>query len=224
MVTFNRLALDRFTMKLLIVDDHALLREGLVALLQQLGPDTTVIEARSASEAILLLNDHPDLDVVLLDLMMPGMRGLDALSEFGRIRPDLPVIVLSSSEDPSDVRQALAAGALGYVPKSAGKRLLVSAIQMVMNGDRYVPPLVLSDSGGETTANLIQQRPEQALTVRQIEILKCLSEGAPNKLIARALGLSEKTVKAHITAIFKALNVENRTQAATAARKAGLIS
>jgi two-component system, NarL family, nitrate/nitrite response regulator NarL len=215
-----------FGMKLLIVDDHAVLREGLAALLQQLGPDTAVVQAKSASEAIALLQGHPDLDIILLDLMMPGMKGLDALSEFGRMRPDLPVIVLSSSEDPLDVRKALAAGALGYVPKSAGQRVLVSAIQLVMSGEIYVPPLVLGGNGGraESTAYAAEGRPEHALTVRQVEILKLLSEGAPNKSIARALGLSEKTVKAHITAIFKTLNVENRTQAAVAGRKAGLIS
>ena len=212
-------------MKLLIVDDHAVLREGLAALLQQIGPDTTVVQARDAREAITLLGDHPDLDVVVLDLMMPGMQGLDALSEFARTRPDLPVIVLSSSEDPSDVRKALAAGALGYVPKSAGQRVLLSAIQLVLNGDLYIPPLVLEGNRGsaESFGYRAGNRPEQVLTARQVEILKFLSEGAPNKSIAKVLGLSEKTVKAHVTAIFKTLNVENRTQAAVAGRKAGLI-
>ncbi len=212
-------------MKILIVDDHAVLREGLAALLQQHGSDTAVVQAQSASEAIALLHAHSDLDVILLDLMMPGINGLDALSEFGRLRPDLPVIVLSSSEDPLDVRKALAAGALGYVPKSAGQRILVSAIQLVMNGDLYVPPLVLGEKGlhADSTSYVAEHRPEHALTVRQVEILKFLSEGAPNKSIARTLGLSEKTVKAHVTAIFKILNVENRTQAAVAGRKVGLI-
>jgi two-component system, NarL family, nitrate/nitrite response regulator NarL len=212
-------------MKLLIVDDHAVLREGLAALLQQIGPDTTVVQAQDANEAITLLGGHPDLDVVVLDLVMPGMNGLDALSEFGRTRPDLPVIVLSSSEDPLDVRKALAAGALGYVPKSAGQRVLLSAIQLVMNGELYVPPLVLEGNRGsaQSIGYRTGNRSGQALTARQVEILKFLSEGAPNKLIAKVLGLSEKTVKAHITAIFKTLNVENRTQAAVAGRNAGLI-
>jgi DNA-binding NarL/FixJ family response regulator len=212
-------------MKLLIVDDHAVLREGLAALLQQIGADTTVVQARDANEAIALLGSHPDLDIVVLDLMMPGMKGLDALSEFGRTRPDLPVIVLSSSEDPLDVRKAMAAGALGYVPKSASQRVLLSAIQLVMKGELYVPPLVLG--GNRVSANgpgyRTGNRPEQTLTARQVEILKFLSEGEPNKSIAKVLGLSEKTVKAHITAIFKTLNVENRTQAAVAGRNAGLI-
>jgi len=212
-------------MKLLIVDDHAVLREGLAALLQQIGADTTVVQARDANEAIALLGSHPDLDIVVLDLMMPGMRGLDALSEFGRVRPDLPVIVFSSSEDASDVRKAMAAGALGYVPKSASQRVLLSAIQLVMKGELYVPPLVLEGNrvGAQGLGYKAEGRPEQALTARQVEILKFLSEGTPNKSIAKVLGLSEKTVKAHITAIFKTLNVENRTQAAVAGRNAGLI-
>lgn len=212
-------------MKLLIVDDHAMLREGLAALLQQLGPETTIVQAGDANEAIGLLADHPDLDVVVLDLMMPGMKGLDALSAFGQKRADLPVIVLSSSEDPADVRKAMSAGALGYVPKSLGHRVLISAIRLVMNGDLYVPPLMLEEnSTGVRRLDPPQSgRPEQVLTPRQVEILKRLSEGDPNKLIARDLGVSEKTVKAHVTVIFRVLNVENRTQAAVAGRKAGLI-
>jgi DNA-binding NarL/FixJ family response regulator len=213
-------------MKLLIVDDHPFLRDGLAALLMQMGPDTTVLQARDANEGIALVDHHPDLDVVILDLAMPGMGGVQALSEFGRKRPDLPVIVLSSSEDPRDVRRALASGALGYVPKSASQHVLLSAIRLVLNGDLYVPPLILDEkintsarrsTGTEGAGNRL-------LTARQIEILTLLSEGKPNKTIAATLALSEKTVKAHITAIFKALNVVNRTQAAAAGREQGIIS
>ena len=111
-------------MKLLIVDDHPVLRDGLAALLQQASPDTTVLQARNASEGLALADGCADLDVILLDLEMPGMKGLEALSEFGRMRPDVPVIVLSSSEDARDVRQSLASGALGYVPKSASQQVI----------------------------------------------------------------------------------------------------
>ncbi len=191
-------------------------------MLLQIGPDMAVVQAQDASEAIALLGSHPDLDVVVLDLMMPGMKGLEAISEFGRARPELPVIVLSSSENPSDVRKAMAAGAMGYVPKSAGQRILLSAIQLVLSGNLYVPPLLLEETSGGSERGS-KSRPDQVLTARQIEILAFLSEGKPNKSIANILGLSEKTVKAHITVIFKTLNVENRTQAALAGRKAGLI-
>ena len=212
-------------MKLLIVDDHPVLRDGLVALLQQASPDTTVLQARNASEGLALADGCADLDVILLDLEMPGMKGFEALSEFGRKRPDVPVIVLSSSEDARDVRQSLASGALGYVPKSASQQVLISAIRLVMNGDLYVPPLILDDKSLHTATEIQGAKPERTsmLTPRQIEVLRLLSEGMPNKTIATTLDLSVKTVKVHVTTIFKALNVVNRTQAAVAGRKAGLI-
>jgi DNA-binding NarL/FixJ family response regulator len=212
-------------MKLLIVDDHPVLRDGLVALLQQANPDTTVLQARNASEGLALAEGCADLDVILLDLEMPGMKGLEAISEFGRKRPDVPVIVLSSSEDARDVRQSLASGALGYVPKSASQQVLISAIRLVLNGDLYVPPLILDDKSLQATPEIGDAKPERAstLTQRQIEILRLLSEGMPNKTIATRLDLSVKTVKVHITAIFKVLNVANRTQAGVAGRKAGII-
>jgi DNA-binding NarL/FixJ family response regulator len=216
---------DVFDMKLLIVDDHSVLRDGLAALLRNAGADTIVLQARDANEGLALADGCPDLDVILLDLEMPGMKGLQALSEFGRRRPDVPVIVLSSSEDTQHVRQSLAAGALGYVPKSASQHVLLSAIRLVLNGDIYVPPLILVEQphlAGQK-ARGSESRGNQLLTERQIEILLLLSEGMPNKTIAATLDLSEKTVKVHITAIFKALNVVNRTQAAVAGRKAGII-
>lgn len=212
-------------MKLLIVDDHPVLRDGLAALLQHAGPDTTVLQARDAGEGLAIADSCGDLDVIILDLEMPGMKGVEALSEFGRKRPDVPVIVLSSSEDPGDVRKSLAAGALGYVPKSASQQVLLSAIRLVLNGDLYIPPLILDENPTAAGQRIRTAGSEGApqLTQRQIEILRLLSEGMPNKTIAAALNLSVKTVKVHITAIFKALNVANRTQAAVAGRKAGII-
>jgi two-component system nitrate/nitrite response regulator NarL len=210
-------------MKLLVVDDHPIVRDGLVALLGRLGPDTIVL--RDAARALAMAVEHADLDIVILDIAMPGMDGLRALSEFGRVRPELPVIVISASEDARDVREALAKGALGYVPKSASQHTLLSAIRLVLDGDLYVPPLIL----GETPLSPAPDPREAAtaagsvLTRRQIDVLKQLSQGKSNKSIALELGLSEKTVKAHVTAIFKALNVINRTQAAAAGREAGLI-
>jgi two-component system, NarL family, nitrate/nitrite response regulator NarL len=212
-------------MKLLIVDDHPVLREGLAALLRNLGPDTIILQASEAEGALRLVDENPDLDVVILDLLMPGMGGLPALAEFGRVRPDLPVIVLSSSENPQDARKALAQGALGYVPKSASQNTLVSAIKLVLDGDIYVPPLILNEmaSARQLQQPLRTDVTRSILTDRQIEVLRRLSEGQPNKIIAYELELSEKTVKAHITAIFKALNVINRTQAAAVGREMGLI-
>lgn len=213
-------------MKLLVVDDHSIVRDGLAALLEQVSPGTAVIQARDADEGLALLDSHADCDVVILDLFMPGRDGFEAILAFGRKRPDLPVIVLSASEDTNDVRKALANGALGYVPKSASQHVLLSAIKLVMNGDLYVPPLILGDASGTGGGGEIDHQPDKRdrlLTPRQVEVLQLVCDGSSNREIATRLRLSEKTVKAHITLIFRALNVTNRVQASKAARQAGLI-
>ncbi|MDB5514887.1 MAG: DNA-binding response regulator [Tardiphaga sp.] len=211
-------------MRLLVVDDHQIMRDGLAALLKHVSPDTTVLQARDANEALTLIDRHGDLDAIILDLRMPGMDGFQAISVFGRKRPDLPVIVLSSSEDPQDARRAMACGALGYVPKSASQHELLSAIRQVLNGELYVPAFVADNAAATAGADgRSDGRADRSLTPRQIEILALMSQGTPNKIIAARLHLSEKTIKAHITAIFKALNVNNRTQASVVARQAGLI-
>lgn len=212
-------------MKILLADDHGVVREGLAALLRQSSEDTSVLLAKDGLEALELAQEHQDIDAVLLDLSMVGMSGMVALVEFGKSHPVLPVIVLSSSEDPEDVRRALAAGALGYVPKSASPKTLLSALQLVLQGNVYVPPLILDGAG--SAANNVKTNHGHGgsprLTDRQIDVLKLLGGGLSNKEIALELGLSEKTVKVHVTGIFKALNVVNRMQAASAARQANLI-
>lgn len=137
-------------MKLLIVDDHAIVREALAAVLQQAGPHTTVLQASGGAQGLDLAAAHADLDAVLLDLSMPEMSGMTAIREFGRQRPDVPVIVLSSSEDAQDVRRALDSGALGYVPKSAPPHTLLSALRRVLAGDIYVPALLRGGTAGSS--------------------------------------------------------------------------
>ncbi|KAB0686332.1 response regulator [Burkholderia territorii] len=213
-------------MKILIVDDHPVLRDGVAALLCQNDEDLTVAQVGNADEAMQILGQDSEVDAVVLDLRMPGMNGLEAISTIAGIRPEVQIIVLSTSEDPGDVRAAFARGALGYVPKSAGPHTVLSAIKMVLNGERYVPPLVLDEllsPSADDSRNLAPSPASGLLTQRQIEVLRYLADGVPNKVIADKLDLSEKTVKAHVTAIFRALNVLNRTQAAAAARKAGLL-
>jgi two-component system nitrate/nitrite response regulator NarL len=218
-----REGIDNPRMKLLIVDDHAILREGLAAMLRQVGPDTEVLQAGESAEGLRMAEQHADLDAVFLDLEMPGSGGMSAIPEFGKRRPELPVIVLSSSEDPRDVRRALALGALGYIPKSSPPRTLLSALQLVLSGNIYVPPLMLAPAAAAPRSTGVDAaRPGASLTERQLEVLRLLGKGLSNKEIGRDLGLSEKTVKAHVTAIFKTLNVVNRTQAASAAREADL--
>jgi two-component system nitrate/nitrite response regulator NarL len=212
-------------MRLLLVDDHALVREGVAALLQQGRAGVVVLQARDGEDGLALARAEPALDAVLLDLVLPGMDGLGAIAAFGRERPDLPVIVLAGSEDPRDVRRALAVGALGYVPKSADPMTLLSVLDFVLAGNVYVPPLLALEDGADLAPSRAGP-PGGArleLTGRQGDVLRLLARGLPNKSIAQALGLSDKTVKVHVTAIFRSLKVVNRTQAAAAAREAGLL-
>jgi two-component system nitrate/nitrite response regulator NarL len=211
-------------MKFLIVDDHAVLRTGLTALLRQARPLDVVLEACDGKQGLETARLHPDLDAIFLDLEMPGMHGMPAIEEFGRQHPNLPVIVLSSSEDPGDVRRALAAGALGYIPKSTSAKNLLSALQLVLQGCVYVPPLVLNSTALPLKGQASKaSAADRQLTDRQIEVLRLIERGMSNKEIGLALNLSEKTVKVHVTGIFRALNVVTRTQAASEARSAGLV-
>ncbi len=213
-------------MKLLIVDDHPVVREGLAALLRQAGPDTIVLLAADSVQGLSIADAHPDLDAVILDLALPGTDGMSALIEFGKRRPQLPVIILSSSEDPRDVRRARAAGALGYIPKSETPRTILAALQFVLAGNVYVPTFMVNETAPTSAEAAAHGRPEGAgasLTARQIDVLRLVCDGRSNKEIARTLGLSDNTVKAHVTAIFKALNVVNRMQACAAAKLAALI-
>jgi DNA-binding NarL/FixJ family response regulator len=200
--------------KLLVVDDHSVVREGLSALLLTFGPDTKVVGAEDGAAALAAAEAHSDLDVVILDLAMPGMNGMKVLEELGARRPGLPVMVLSASEDPEFVRQTMALGALGYVPKSANPDTLIAAIRFVLQGELYIPPFMLTarPPSAATAKNLPR------LTKRQSEVLAALCKGLSNKGIARDLNMSEKTVKAHITTIFRLLGVQNRTQAVNLAR------
>ena len=206
-------------LKLLIVDDHPVLREGLCAYLRAGHPEAEILQAASADEGFQIADADPDLDIVVLDLKMPGVRGPSAVTEFGRRRPDLPIIVLSSSEDAADVREVLASGALGYVCKSASQQTLLTAIDVVLRGELYIPPLMLDGSPPSSQAPVVPEF--WGLTPRQREVLRLVREGRSNKQIAMSLALSENTVKVHVTAVFKALGVVNRTEAAFVARERG---
>ncbi len=211
-------------MKLLIVDDHAIVREGVAAMLRQAGPDTMVLQAGDGAEGVRLAEAHPDLDAVFLDLQMPGAHGMSAVPE---LRPapagpagDRAVLVRRPGGRASRAR----AGRARLRAWLALPQTLPSALRLVLAGDIYVPPLMVDAAArGGPSAPAADAGRHGALTERQREVLQLLSEGLSNKDIGRALNLSDKTVKAHITAIFKALDVVNRTQAASAARRAALL-
>ncbi len=203
-------------MKILVVDDHSIFRAGVTALFEHAGRGAVVEQAGGVADALARLEAQDDFDLVLLDLNLPEGDGIAAIGSFLQVRRDVKIVMLSASEELKDVRRALAAGAVGYVPKSASAQTLLSAIEIVAAGDVFVPSVILArgHASGSTGA---------LLTVRQIDVLKLVARGLPNRTIAAELGLSEKTVKVHVTAIFKALDVVNRTQAAAAGRQAGLI-
>jgi DNA-binding NarL/FixJ family response regulator len=205
-------------MKLLIVDDHQIVREALAALLALPRYDAEILLASDAREGVELVLKNADIDAVLLDVAMPETDGIAALKDFSRVRPDLPVILIAGSEDPKDVQRGLAAGALGYVPKSASPDTLMSALRLVLSGDVYVPPFLLATDDTRTMATR-----SSLLTARQSDVLRLLARGMSNKEIGRELKLSERTVKAHATAIFKSFGVTNRADAVTYARKHVLI-
>lgn len=206
-------------MKLLVIDDHEVLREGIKALFLQTMPHTIVLQADTCALGLAIAEDNHDLDIILLDLSMPDMDGMEAIAEFRRRCPHLPIVVLSALEDPRSVRQALARGARGYVPKTASPQTLVSALQFVLGGNIYVPPLLIKEPASTTA----ERKNQPELTQRQIEVLQLIEAGLANKEISLKLGVSEKTVKAHVSAIFRFLNVVNRTQAANVARQRNLI-
>jgi two-component system, NarL family, nitrate/nitrite response regulator NarL len=201
-------------MKLLIVDDHSILREGLAEILRQSGTDTEVLQARDIEDGIAVVERNFDLSAIFLDLSFPDANGLLAIARFRAIA-DAPIIILSSSEDPSIARQAFALGARGYVAKSASAHSLVAALHHVVAGEIYLPPFL-----GNITERAITRG---SLTRRQMEVLEAICGGLSNREIGLKLDMSEKTVKVHVTAIFRALNVVNRTQAVNAARSAKLI-
>lgn len=203
-------------MRLLIIDDHPVVREGLAAVLRQRGADTEVLEAADGEAGLQLLAQRPDVACVLVDLRLAGLGGLATLARVRATRPGLPVLVVSASEDAADVRRAMAAGASGYVPKSAGRSTLLAALQLVLAGERYVPPLLLAEAAPAAAT-------VTGLTPRQREVLALLCQGHANREIGLALQMHEKTVKAHVGALFKVLGVVNRTQAVEAARSAGFI-
>jgi len=206
-------------MKILVIDDHPLIQEALQHVLKALDPALELIQAHDASDAHAALSREPDTDLIVLDLTLPGSDGFDLLAELRREWPAMPVLVLSATHDRETVERALDHGAMGFIPKTANTRVLLDALRLVLSGGVYVP----NESPGVAAALRPRPalKPEQlGLTVRQSDVLKLLVEGKPNKLICRDLRLSEGTVKVHVSAILKRLNVRSRAQAvATLARR-----
>jgi DNA-binding NarL/FixJ family response regulator len=200
-------------MRILICDDHALFREGLELVLAQLEPGARLESVPDAEAALARVADDSNLDLVLLDIALPGLSGLAALETLRRDYPAVPVVILSASESPADARAALERGASGFIPKSTRGSVLLAAVRLVLGGGVYVPPLLL---GAPPAA------PGHGLTGRQLEVLRLIARGLTNAEIARALGISGATVKNHLERIYAALGASNRTEAAMRMRELGL--
>lgn len=211
-------------MNVLLVDDHPLILAALRAVIASFRNDDRVACAESAAQARERLREHPDLDLVLLDLMLGDAHGFDLLTEMRRDHPGVPVVVLSASESKNDVLQSLDLGAMGYVTKRSSNEALVAALRTVLSGGLHVPTHLFEKSGHEGTDGAGAapgggQRVPQSLierlglTARQADVLAGILRGLPNKLIARELGLSTETVKVHVASVLRALKVSTRTQA-----------
>jgi DNA-binding NarL/FixJ family response regulator len=216
-------------MKVLLIDDHSLITDALSALLLDVDPQVEVHTAGDAQGAMKLLEQYPDADLMLLDLGLPGATGTSLLEAIVAQAPDLKILILSGTQDQRSVMRTLQLGAAGFVPKSMATETLVSAIKFVLSGGVYIPGDLLEEaqrlgplSGPPPRVHDVAPGgPRVALTERQEQVLQLLARGAPIKIICRELGLSEGTVKTHVTAIYRAFGASNRTEALLAARRNG---
>jgi len=195
---------------LLVADDHPLFRAAVVHALREALPGAGVVEASSAATVDQALEAHPGIELVLLDLAMPGARGFSALLHLRGEHPELPVVVISSNDHPRVIRRAQQFGAAGFIPKSSPAESIGEAVAEVMDGGTWFPALTAERSEEDA---LLAARLAQ-LTPQQFRVLMCLADGLLNKQIAHELGLAENTVKVHVTAILKKLECHSRTQAA----------
>ncbi len=206
---------------LLIADDHPLFREALRGAVARVLPEATLKEADSVEKLYALVESEPDADLLLLDLNMPGAQGFSALVHLRAQHPELPVVVVSAREEPAVMRRALDHGAMGFIPKSADSTTLGQALARVLEGDRWAPPAALAAPAAGAEEHDAAQRVAD-LTPQQFRVLQMLGAGLLNKQIAYDLGVSEATIKAHMTAILRKLGANNRTQAVLIAGKLAL--
>jgi DNA-binding NarL/FixJ family response regulator len=213
-------------MKILVVDDHVFIREALRGVLKELDGAATILEASDGGQAMRLIEEHGDLGLVLLDLTLPDRDGFSLLAELRERYPAVSIVVMSALQDRDHVAKVLDLGALGFIPKSAQREVMLSALKLVFSGGIYIPPQILA----REEPSPVQPRPKQSdraaaspaqlgLTERQVEVLALMMQGKSNKAIV--LDLAALTVKNHVTAILKALKVNNRTEAVIAVGELG---
>jgi DNA-binding NarL/FixJ family response regulator len=218
-------------MKILIVDDHPLFLEGISMVIRQTISDTEVVEINNGAEALSYLQTHPDTALALIDLDMPKMSGFEFLEKLEELGLLIPAAILSATTNLYDVKRSLELGALGFISKTSDKSEMGNAIDSILAGDIYIPAgleqqleaLIERESVGEENALLIKAK-ELGITRRQLQVLQLLAQGYSNKKIADELHLTERTVKAHVSALFDTLNCSNRTECVLEADRLGLTS
>ena len=203
---------------LLIADDHPLFREALKGAVQRVIPGVQLMEADSVEALYALAEQHPDADLVLMDLNMPGAQGFNALVHLRSLHPQLPIVVVSAREEATVMRRALDHGAFGFIPKSADSDTIGHALGTILDGERWAPAEAHNVPPTPNEEREVGQRLRE-LTPQQFRVLQMLGAGRLNKQIAYDLGVSEATIKAHVTAILRKLGVTNRTQAVLMAGK-----
>lgn len=212
-------------MRILLADDHDLLRDTLEVFLQRLDPKVQVIHARNFPDALEQASHSAQLDLILLDLRMPGMNGLTGLEVMRQRYPTVPVVLMSGDVSRDTVFSALAAGAAGFIPKAMGGKAMLNALQLVLSGERYVPDIVLASgqpwTDDEMTRGGSSSNPLGKLSRRERDVMALLTKGHSNKEIAKELQIEAVTVALHLSSIYRKLAVTNRTQAVKTAMQHG---
>lgn len=215
--------------KVLLVDDHALFRDGMRLVLQQLAEEVKIFDCGSFGEGVQLALAHPDLDLALLDLDMPDSNGISSLQLFHQRFPDIPLVAVADAEQPDDIENVMNLGAMGFISKMSPSKTMLSALRMVLDGGVYLPPQLLQQAmaklePGRALNDMHSQRASKyGLTPRQLQVLQLIVAGMSNKEVAQTLNLAEGAVKLHVAAIFQTLHVNSRTEAMETARRCGFI-
>jgi DNA-binding NarL/FixJ family response regulator len=216
--------------KVLLVDDHALFRDGMRYVLQQLADEVEIVDTGNFTEALKLIHAHPDFDLALLDLNMPDSDGVPSLQLLHQRYPDIPLVVVSGSDQRDDIENVMELGAMGFISKMSPSKVMLSALRMVLDGGVYVPPQLLQqavsklDMGMSMSDKRSQRASKYGLTPRQLQVLQLIGAGLSNKDISLKLDLAEGTVKIHVAAIYQALHVGTRVDAVATAQRFGFIA
>ena len=214
-------------MRVLLADDHDLVRDALKAYIGGLAAETQVFEAGTFPDAMRIAADQPGLDIIILDLCMPGMNGFAGLEAMRERFPGTPVVIMSGMVRREEVLTGLRHGGAGFIPKTIGGRAMLAALQLVLAGERYIPSMVLTEEDGAVPPVTNARKPGAGggplgvLTPRECDVLLLLSKGFSNKDIADQLALKPITVASHLKAVFRKLGATNRTQAANIANQYG---